>query len=66
MLNASSRTGMGGHEMELVGARSKQAESLFFTYGIVELREYLLRDVIICERVYRSSRETRQAREWNI
>lgn len=66
MLNASSRTGMGSHEMELVGAGSKQTESLFFTYGRVELKEYLPRDVIIYGRVYRSSRETQKAQEWNI
>lgn len=64
-MNASSRTGMGGHEMELVGA-GVQTESLFFTYGIVELREYLPGDVIIYGRVYRSSRETQKAQEWNI
>lgn len=45
---------------------SKQTESLFFTYGIVELREYLPGDVIIYGRVYRSSRETQKAQEWNI
>lgn len=38
-MNASSRIGMGGHEMELVGAGSKQTETLFYTYGIVKLRE---------------------------
>lgn len=62
LLNASSRTGTGGHEAELVGARVKASrKEWFIMYGMADLKNCLPKDVVISVRVYKSSRETGQA-----